>query len=231
MNNTIAVISDIHSNLAAFQQALQIIHKEGIDSIFCCGDVIGYGNEANECCELIRSLNCRTVAGNHDLAVIGKTAYRDTFSRKAIAAIEQTASTLSDENRAWLGALPLIHREEELLFTHASLHFPGKWLYVTAEQCSTYGVYQNVRESFDRMTGSICFVGHSHLSSIFIEKQDETIEVLQPDSYPYKLQGRAIIDVGSIGKVRTLGNEGSFVIFDREERMARFVRFPLDGML
>jgi len=228
MNNKIAIISDIHANLAALLQALQLINKEGIDSVFCCGDIIGYGNDANECCDLIRSLNCKTVAGNHDLAVIGKSKFRHNFSKKAIMAIEQTASIISPENQAWLETLPLIHCDVELTITHATLHFPKKWLYVTVEKCSEYGFYQDVRESFDRLTGSICFVGHSHIPSLYIEKPDGTIEVLQPDSYPYKLQGRAIVDVGSVGNARTLGNKGSFVIFDRKERTVQFKSFPLD---
>lgn len=64
-NDKVAIISDIHANLKYLKRALTIIDDYQIDQIICCGDIIGYGIEPNECCELIRSLNCVTVAGNH----------------------------------------------------------------------------------------------------------------------------------------------------------------------
>jgi predicted phosphodiesterase len=38
-----AVISDIHSNLEALTAVLADIEKRGIRTIYCLGDVIGYG--------------------------------------------------------------------------------------------------------------------------------------------------------------------------------------------
>jgi hypothetical protein len=39
-----AVISDVHSNLEALTVVLTDIEKRGIETIYCLGDVVGYGN-------------------------------------------------------------------------------------------------------------------------------------------------------------------------------------------
>ena len=67
----IALISDIHSNTEALKAALEYIDELGVDKIICLGDIVGYGAEPNECCELIRKHADIALLGNHDAAVIG----------------------------------------------------------------------------------------------------------------------------------------------------------------
>ena len=40
-----ALISDIHGNLEALEVVLEDIEAQGINEIFCLGDIIGYGPE------------------------------------------------------------------------------------------------------------------------------------------------------------------------------------------
>ena len=39
----IAIISDIHSNMPALNAVIKDIGEQRVDSIFCLGDVVGYG--------------------------------------------------------------------------------------------------------------------------------------------------------------------------------------------
>ena len=48
-----AILSDIHSNLEALTTVLADIKKRGIKTIYCLGDVIGYGPNPQECLDLI----------------------------------------------------------------------------------------------------------------------------------------------------------------------------------
>jgi len=48
------VISDIHSNLAAFEAVLSDAGQ--FDMVWCLGDVIGYGPQPNECIERLGDL-------------------------------------------------------------------------------------------------------------------------------------------------------------------------------
>ena len=43
-----ALISDIHGNLEALEVVLDDIKKQGIEEIFCLGDIIGYGPKLRE---------------------------------------------------------------------------------------------------------------------------------------------------------------------------------------
>ena len=65
----IAVITDIHGNLAALQSALARIDELGIQEIYCGGDLVGYGPYPNEVCALIQERQIPTIYGNYDHAI------------------------------------------------------------------------------------------------------------------------------------------------------------------
>jgi predicted phosphodiesterase len=65
----IAVLGDIHSNLTALEAVLKACQRRKITRFICLGDIVGYAAHPTECLELIRSLDCVTVLGNHDACV------------------------------------------------------------------------------------------------------------------------------------------------------------------
>jgi len=65
-----AILSDIHSNLEALTVVLADIQKRGIETIYCLGDVIGYGPNPKECLDLIIDKTEWCVLGNHDYATL-----------------------------------------------------------------------------------------------------------------------------------------------------------------
>jgi predicted phosphodiesterase len=67
----VAVISDIHANLAALEATLAEIDDGGPDELWCLGDLVGYGPHPNEVVERVRERADVVLAGNHDLAVLG----------------------------------------------------------------------------------------------------------------------------------------------------------------
>jgi len=61
----IAIFSDIHGNLPAFELMLKDIGY--VDLYISLGDVVNYGPWSNECVELLESLkNCIKLRGNHE---------------------------------------------------------------------------------------------------------------------------------------------------------------------
>src|SRR3954452_6156476 len=66
----IAVFSDIHSNLEAFRAVLDDIRSQKFTRMICLGDIVGYAASPKECVEVVRSLDCEVLMGNHDLAGI-----------------------------------------------------------------------------------------------------------------------------------------------------------------
>jgi predicted phosphodiesterase len=65
----VAVITDIHANLPALEAVLELIDGEGVDQLYCGGDLVGYGPHPNEVCALIEERDIPTIYGNYDYAI------------------------------------------------------------------------------------------------------------------------------------------------------------------
>ncbi|MCF0054567.1 metallophosphoesterase [Dyadobacter sp. CY356] len=65
----IALLSDIHANLPAFEAVLEDLEKQKPDAVYCLGDLVGYNVWPNQVISLIRNHRIATIAGNHDLKV------------------------------------------------------------------------------------------------------------------------------------------------------------------
>ena len=63
----VGIISDVHSAPAELAEALSIFEHQGVDSIFCAGDIAGYMDQLNQTVQLLVDSHCKTVVGNHDL--------------------------------------------------------------------------------------------------------------------------------------------------------------------
>ena len=82
----IAIISDIHANLEAFDAVLNDIYSKNITDIVCLGDIVGYGPNPLECIDL--SYNFKTtILGNHEEAILFGAV---GFNPKAKLAIDWT---------------------------------------------------------------------------------------------------------------------------------------------
>jgi putative phosphoesterase len=69
MSAEIAVITDIHANLPALQAALARIDELGIESVYCGGDLVGYGPHPNEVVALVAERDIPAIYGNYDYAI------------------------------------------------------------------------------------------------------------------------------------------------------------------
>ena len=79
-----AIISDIHGNLEALQAVLADARGQGVDDIFCLGDIIGYGPNPCECLDLIIE-SCRVcLLGNHDQGALFDPEGFNTGAERAI---------------------------------------------------------------------------------------------------------------------------------------------------
>ena len=204
----IAVISDIHANLAALSAVLA--DAGVVDETWCLGDVVGYGPQPNECIDVLRArephLAC--LAGNHDWAALGKL---DTaqFNTDAESAARWTRQTLSDQSRSWLEELPQKVQREDFMLVHGS----------PRDAIMEYVVSLAVaRANFDVLTSRYCLLGHSHLPFVMAEG-------LQPGDMPENRKAqvgqrvplaerRLIINPGSVGQPRDGNPDASYLILD-----------------
>lgn len=107
-----AVISDAHGNLAALRAVLADIEQKGIDSIFCAGDLVGYGPYPYEVIELIKQKRIPSVMGNWDYTVgnsriVCRCRYKDEkWAGIGTAAVQWTLENVTEKNKEYLQKLP-----------------------------------------------------------------------------------------------------------------------------
>ncbi|MEO7449168.1 MAG: metallophosphoesterase family protein, partial [Humibacillus sp.] len=98
----VAVISDVHGNLTAYEAVLADIERRGIEHVVNLGDVVGKGPRGVECIRLTQERCAVTVRGNWDTFIA-----KDDVQPWPDA--QWVRDSLSAEDLAWLGALPNVH--------------------------------------------------------------------------------------------------------------------------
>jgi len=217
-----AIISDIHSNLAAFQAVLHDIDEKGtVDRMWCLGDIVGYGPDPGECIELLRRYEHICVAGNHDWGALEKINLSD-FNTEAAAACRWNGQQLSPDEAEYLANLPLTLYEDDFTLAHGSPREPI-WEYLL----STYVAKIN----FDYFETRFCLVGHSHTPLAFEQhgsNGDCFLRETPPDTTLYLEENRLIVNPGSVGQPRDGDPRASYAIYDSKEEAISFFRVPYD---
>ena len=217
-----AIISDIHGNLEALEAVLDDIRQQEVESIYCLGDVIGYGPNPRECIDLCRNFQM-TLLGNHDNGALFDP---DGFSSGAEKAIFWTRKQLEERSIdgaeirwEFLAKLPRTHREDKLLFVHGSPRSPLNE-YVFPED-----VYN--QRKIERIFGFIqhyCFQGHTHVPGVFTENARFYSPREVDNSYQLNSQ-KLMINVGSVGQPRDADPRSSYVILDDDRVEFRRVEY------
>ena len=216
----IAVLSDIHANLPAFEAVLGAVEAAGVDETWCLGDVVGYGAEPDECADLARERCEICLVGNHDLAVLGSLDV-NAFSEAAAAAVAWTRGQVAARTTEWLRGLEPAGERERIGLFHASPRDPV-WEYVlSAEQADA---------CLDTQEQRIGLVGHSHVSLFFVRQESEEIRGAQSsdDTLLDLGTGEWLINPGSVGQPRDGDPRAAWLELDTDGATARFHRVPYD---
>jgi putative phosphoesterase len=65
----IAAITDVHANRPALDAAFAKIERLEVESVYCGGDLVGYGPHPSEVCAAIEARAIPTIYGNYDYAI------------------------------------------------------------------------------------------------------------------------------------------------------------------
>ena len=203
------ILSDIHSNLEALKSVIESAGKgSGFDQVWQFGDLVGYGPDPSECIDIIRDYYAAGVAGNHDLAAIGKLSV-EAFNMYASMAALWTAEQLTQEQTKYLGSLPLKVELEDFTMVHGSPRDPV-WEYVVTPGAATAG--------FLHLDTTRCLVGHSHIPFLCRQQGDEAVFLEFPLDTPVALGSeRLIINPGGVGQPRDGDSRASYAIYDSDE--------------
>lgn len=212
------IISDVHSNLEALQVVVAELKRRKITSIICLGDVVGYGANPNECCDIVRDLAQLVILGNHDAGSVGITDI-SYFNWVAKNACIWTNKVINPQNREWLKSLSLQSNDEDGLFVHSSPSKPEAWRYVLS--------FDDAISEFQTFKQSTCFVGHSHIPVTFVEKEPQ-YGIIQDEKFKLDPKYRYIINPGSVGQPRDSDPRTSFAVYDSETGQIEIIRLPYD---
>jgi predicted phosphodiesterase len=203
-----AILSDIHGNLEAFEAVLGECRKLKVESFLCAGDIVGYGANPKECLSLVKKLKMVTVAGNHDWAVSGKLDFSH-FTPDGQAAVIWTRSKISFEDIPYLNDLPLTLQSKDCVLVHGTLNHPEHFIYLTS--------MAKAEATFELMSVPVCFVGHTHVPTVYIKRDGQ---ILESDVLDMEINSnfKYIVNPGSVGQPRDGNPLASFCIYDTTQK-------------
>jgi predicted phosphodiesterase len=219
----IAIISDIHGNLQALEAALEAAAASTCEELWCLGDVVGYGADPDACVALVADHAALCLAGNHDLAVIGKLPL-EQFSRGAAVAAQWTRENSRPETLEFLHKLEPQNIEEAVGLFHGSPRDPV-WEYVLsplqAELC------------LDAQTHRVCLIGHSHVALSFSRADGESAsgQTRAPGEQLDLAGGEWLINPGSVGQPRDGDPRAAWLELDLDgwEAVYRRIEYDIAG--
>jgi diadenosine tetraphosphatase ApaH/serine/threonine PP2A family protein phosphatase len=215
-----AVLSDVHSNLEALEAVLADVGRAGAREILCLGDFVGYGASPNECIARLRPVVTAAVAGNHDVAVVGRVRL-GSFGSNAAQAARWTGTILTPQSQAYLESLPITVRHAGALLVHASPSEPRAWHYVVDAQ--------EARAEFDAFMESLCLIGHLHRPGAYrLDSGTGQVVYRRDAELPLDPQGRFLVIVPSVGQPRDGDPRAGYLLWDDGRGWVRQVRVDYD---
>jgi diadenosine tetraphosphatase ApaH/serine/threonine PP2A family protein phosphatase len=222
-----ALISDVHGNLEALEAVLREIRHQGIDEVWCLGDIVGYGPNPIECADLIRRNCSRVLMGNHDWALLNSPVGFNTLATAMIYKTKEwmrvtDASTEEDKERwNFLSQLPLSDEVNGLFLVHASPRAELSEYILPSDVAHDPRKFEEIFSMIDH----VCAVGHSHVPCCITE--DLELAGVRGENFVIELDARKrILNVGSVGQPRDGDNRACFASFN--DGTVRYTRVPYD---
>ena len=196
--NRIAIISDIHGNLAALKSSINEIEKLNCDQIICLGDVCGYYSSINECIKILIEMDVIFLVGNHDHYIISDTDCPRSVS--ANMCLTYHKKIITKENLKWLSSGHYgVYKYKELSFVH------GGWNDTLDEyMCNLKNEY------FDKLEGQVYFSGHTHVQTLS------------------KMNSKVYCNPGSVGQPRDGNPHAAYAIYDSGIIHLKRVEYNID---
>ena len=219
----LAIISDIHANLVAFEAVLAAIDQEDVDMIVCTGDIVDYGPRPKECIDLVREREIPCLMGNHDQYVTLLMDPRVERLREDVrVSVEWTQAQLPMDHLKWLSSLPMRFDIEGVDFAMVHGAFgPNPWLYCNKSK--------HFATSFAHQDVTLGFCGHSHVPAIGLydaANDEAAVKYLRKVTIPRA--DKVMINVGSVGQPRDKDPRAAFVLFEVEAGEVELKRVPYD---
>jgi len=209
----VAVVSDIHGNLRAFQAVLADLRQVAPDLVVHGGDLAAGGAHPADIIDQLRSLGWPGVRGNTDEMLwsresLAEYAAANPQIERLLAMVQETipATLLSigEERLRWLEGLPSLYSKEGFSLVHAS---PDDLWRAPLPNASD----DELRSTYGSLGAPMVVYGHIH----------------QP--YIRRLQGMTIANTGSVSQSYDGDRRASYLIMDGESIAIRRVEYDVES--
>jgi predicted phosphodiesterase len=208
----IAILSDIHGNLTAFEAVLADLRAASPDLVLHGGDLADSGSGGAEIIDQIRDLGWPGVAGNTDEMLATSESFEEfalqTPQLEGVWSVlrEMAAANradLGEERLAWLRALPRVHVQGSVALVHAMPGTTWRSPWPDASDEELLAVYGGL----DR-----ALIVYGHIHKPFIRRAGEL----------------TIINSGSAGLPHDGDRRAAYVLIDGSAAVIRRVEYDVD---
>ncbi len=218
---TIAIISDIHGNLEAFKAVIADLEQRGISTVYCLGDLIGYGPDPEEVVQLFQHQGYHSVIGNHEAALHQKKMQNWlNFKAKENSIITEELMSVSSVD--FCTSLPTSLQVGDAHLVHG---FPPDSVlsYATMMDDNSYINY------FTKPINKLCFVGHTHdLLIVSFDGHHLERKNVSTERITLRQDRQYIVNVGSVGQPRDGNNNAKYILWNPGQQWVEVVFIPYD---
>lgn len=163
--DSLALFSDVHGNRPALEAVLADIAAASVSTVYCLGDLVGYGADPNRVIDLLRERGIPSLLGNYDEGVAWETGdcgcyYADAEAKRiGDASYAFTVAEVTAENKAYLRSLP---RELHLKLAGHAVHL----VHGSPRRINEYLLRDRDARTYERLaaaeTADVLAFGHTH---------------------------------------------------------------------
>jgi len=183
----IAIMADVHANLAALRAILSDAETQGATRIIVAGDLVGFGPQANAVIDLLRACGATLVLGNHEQDYVDQ--YRQAATREQWQSERRFASLCWYLDRLGVARSALLTAPPQQLWLDSPRHIRDGITIDTPDRL--------LRAMFAGSTAAVAFVGHTHRQMMRI------------------VDGRTIVNVDAVGTPLDGDPRAAYVIASR----------------
>jgi predicted phosphodiesterase len=208
----IAIVSDIHGNLTAFEAVLADLRQTSPDLILHGGDLADSGASPVEIVDRIRDLGWQGVVGNTDEALFSPESLQEFASQlpklqSLFAAIEEmavaTREALGEDRLTWLRGLPRVQQHPPMALVHASPESLWRAPAPEATDAELESVYAPLGQP-------IAIYGHIHRA------------------YIRSVSGTIVANTGSVSLSYDGDRRAAYLLLDESKPAIRRVEYDVD---
>lgn len=200
----IAVISDVHGNYPALAAVLKDIETEGVDQVYCLGDLVGYYCMIDQVIDTLRERRIPCLMGNHDYALCFSGGVIER-SKTCTRILGRQLQEIRADNRDWLSQLP----------DNLSFQLGGKTFFCV------HGGLEDPIDEYIKEIDEAYFSRHAFPHDVLVSGHTHQLRNEQAGRFTY-------LNPGSVGQPRDGNPFSSYLIINATATWHKRVSYDVD---